>query len=66
MAAAVNKGPTLLVHGMFSSTEEFLMRDDPLLKPLPMQLADDGYDVYIGCTRGREYTLGHTTLDLLI
>ena len=64
--AAVNKGPVLQLHGMFSAPEEFLTRDDPLLPPIPMQLADDGYDVYIGCTRGREYTLGHDTLDLSI
>ena len=64
--AAVNKGPVLLVHGMFSSPEDFLARDDPLANPLPMQLADDGYDVWIGCTRAREYTSGHMTLDKTI
>ena len=49
-----------MLHGMFSSPEEFLARDDPLANPMPLQLVDDGYDVWIGCTRGREYTLGHS------
>lgn len=64
VAPAVSKGPLLLLHGMYSEPLDFFTQTDPLTNASPFQLAADGYDVWVGCTRGREITLGHTTLDL--
>ena len=58
------KGPILLVHGMFSSPTDFLGRSDSGSASLPIQLAQMGYDVWIGCSRGRPYTDTHTVYDL--
>ena len=57
------KGPVLLLHGMFSDPTDFFSRTDETTAALPIQLAMDGYDVWIGCSRGRPNTLEHTTLD---
>ena len=57
------KGPMLLLHGMFSDPMDFFNRTDETTPALPVQLAMSGYDVWIGCTRGREYTLNHATID---
>ena len=57
------KGPVLLLHGMFSSPEDWLKRSDIDAQSTAIQLALAGYDVWIGCTRGRPDTLGHTTLN---
>ena len=57
------KGPALLVHGMFSDPTDFFQSDDLTTPGLPVQMAMDGYDVWIGCTRGREGTLNHATID---
>lgn len=53
------KGPLLLLHGMFSDPMDFFQRTDETTPGLPVQLAMEGYDVWIGCTRGRSYTLNH-------
>ena len=53
------KGPLLLLHGMFSDPMDFFQRTDETTPGLPVQLAMEGHDVWIGCTRGREYTLNH-------
>ena len=58
------KGPILLLHGMFSSPEDWIKRKDSLSESTPIQLAKMGYDVWIGCTRGRTETLSHTMYDL--
>ena len=57
-------GPILLLHGMFSDPMDWLKRKDEQLPALPIQLAQMGYDVWIGCTRGRPHTDTHSTLDL--
>ena len=54
------KGPALLIHGMFSDPTDFYGRTDQLTAGLPVQLANEGYDVWVGCTRGRDYTLGYS------
>lgn len=64
VAVLPSLGPLLLVHGMFSTPLDFLTRTDLGTNATPLQLSAMGYDVWIGCTRGREITLGHTTLDL--
>lgn len=57
------KGPVLVLHGMFSDPIDFFNRTDVTTPGLPVQLAMEGYDVWIGCTRGRDNTLGHVTND---
>jgi len=54
-----SKGPILLLHGMFSSPVEWLSRNTPDTPSLPIQLAQAGYDVWIGASRGRPYTDTH-------
>ena len=50
---------------MFSDPIDFLKRTDSSMPASPIQLAQQGYDVWIACTRGRLYTLGHDTIDRL-
>jgi pimeloyl-ACP methyl ester carboxylesterase len=57
------KGPLLILHGMFSDPTDFFQQSNPAAPGLPVQLAMDGYDVWIGCTRGRDITLNHATID---
>ena len=59
------KGPAVFLHGMFSDPVDFLSRSDLATPATPIQLAQQGFDVYIACTRGRSYTLGHDTIDRL-
>lgn len=63
VALTPTKGPMLLVHGMFSDPTDFFSRTDETTPALPVQLAMAGYDVWIGCTRGRSNTLDHATID---
>ena len=48
---------------MFSDPTDFLAQTAEEKVALPLQLAAMGYDVWIGCTRGRPGTLGHMTID---
>ena len=58
-----SKGPLLLIHGMFSKPSDWLGRKTTDLPALPIQLAEMGFDVWVGCTRGRSITSTHETLN---
>ena len=62
IAPETERGPVIFTHGMFSSPEDFLMRTNYEAPATPIQLAAMGYDVWIGCTRGRSITSGHAFL----
>ena len=49
---------------MYSSPEDWIKRSDPATGSTPIQLAEAGYDVWLGCTRGRPPTTSHATLNL--
>ena len=61
--AATSKGPLLFIHGMFSDPLDFLESSDPTTPSAPLQLAAEGYDVWIGCTRGRDITIENANYD---
>lgn len=57
------RGPILLTPGMYSSHEDYFVKTDEFMPSTPIQLANMGYDVWLGVTRGREYSNGHDILD---
>lgn len=57
-----NRRPAvLLMHGFMSSAEDFVYGGPS--QGLAFQLVDQGYDVYLGNSRGSPYGQEHTTLD---
>ena len=60
-----NLPPVILQHGDFGDGVMWVSRDayDNDNPPMALELANYGYDVYIGNNRGTEYSQKHTTLE---
>lgn len=57
------KGPIVLTSGLYSESIDWLSAPDPLLPNTPVQLAQKGFDVWIGESRGARFSLGHRTIN---
>lgn len=58
------KGPVLLLEGLYSDAQDWVTCSDSTNDSIAVQLAERGHDVWIGQTRGREYSSTHSTLIL--
>lgn len=58
---ALGKVPVLLMHGTLSSSADWIITGPP--RSLAFQLADEGYDVWLGNQRGNTHSRKHISID---
>jgi len=51
------KGVALFIHGLMDSSDSWLIQEDP--RSIPLRLMKEGYDVWLGNTRGNKYSNKH-------
>jgi lysosomal acid lipase/cholesteryl ester hydrolase len=54
--------PVLMVHGFLNSPDDLVSNGN---KSIPFILARNGYDVWMGSSRGSKYSKEHITLDII-
>ena len=60
---AGDKGPLVLIHGFGSSGYTWFNYKDTSMPVIPVQLYNDGYDVWIANTRGNQFSNKHRVYD---
>ena len=60
---AGSKGPMLIHHGFSTSGITWFQREDETMPAMPVQLYNEGYDVWISSIRGTQYSRLHKRYD---